>query len=118
MYQIKQGSIQILNMLQQNFASLSKLNHPHLRMYKDLIDSMNANVKFYMDEVDARIKKVSDKLKEWGKNKGLSTSEVYGYLIDKSTGHLVTKYKQSLMEEVKNARKEKNIEWLKENIIY
>jgi hypothetical protein len=114
----KTGKYTDINMLQQNFASLSKLNHPHLRMYKDLIDSMNANVKFYMDEVDARIKKVSDKLKEWGKNKGLSTSEVYGYLIDKSTGHLVTKYKQSLMEEVKNARKEKNIEWLKENIIF
>jgi hypothetical protein len=107
-----------INLLQQNFTALSQMNHPHLRMYKNLLDNMNVHVKEYIAEVESKIKKASNELKEWGKARGESVAQTYEHLIDKETGNLISKQSAELKDRVKKARKERDIKWLKENLLF
>lgn len=108
------------NVFYRYYTALSEISHPHLKLYKDLMDNLNYSVKEYVDNTSGKIEKGINGLKEWAKRNNKSMSEVYDLLVmyneDKDDYMLLKPYTKELIQDTISAREDKNIEWLKKHM--
>ena len=108
------------NVFYRYYTALSEISHPHLKLYKDLMDNLNYSVKEYVDNTSGKIEKSINGLKEWAKRNNKSMSEVYDLLVmyneDKDDYMLLKPYTKELIQDTISAREDKNIEWLKKHM--
>ena len=108
------------NVFYRYYTALSEISHPHLKLYKDLMDNLNYSVKEYVDNTSSKIEKGINGLKEWAKRNNKSMSEVYDLLVmyneDKDDYMLLKPFTKELIQDTISAREDKNIEWLKKHM--
>lgn len=97
-------------------TSLKDMNHPHLKMFSDLLDNLNADVRIFTEDMKLRVESETNLLKEWSDSSGLKANEVYDLLYDPINGELYKEFDRSFYKALNEARKNKDITWLKENI--
>jgi hypothetical protein len=67
--------------MSQLFTALSEFNHPHLRLFKEVLDTINLETKNYVDSLAEEIREKTDVLVEWGKSVGKTGTSVYDDMI-------------------------------------
>lgn len=95
------------------FSSLSEQQHPHLKLFKDLMDNINTDVKEYVDEMVVSIKKATDELEKWASSQGMTIYEAYEKIINPTTGNLISEYKKELYSTITEMRDNQNTQGLR-----
>ena len=64
-------------------SHLREVNHPLVSMFSQLLDQINYNVVKERQSMQKEIDGYNEKLKEWGKTKGLKGLDIYSMILNK-----------------------------------
>lgn len=96
-------------------SHLREVNHPLVSMFSQLLDQINYNVVKERQSMQKEIDGYNEKLKEWGKTKGLKGLDIYSMILNKKK-ELIKQFKPDIfiMRDEMRENLEENIDWFKE----
>lgn len=98
------------------FKRLEWYDAQAFRRMSKLVTINEDNIRRELNDIIVRIGEKQDALISWAKSKGKSEMEAYKVIVNFDKGSLITQFKKEYFDELNKARKEKNIDWLKNNL--
>lgn len=106
-----------ISTVSKHMAHLSDINHPLVAMFKKSLDLVTYNRIQAEKKMSRTIEKKVAGLKEWGKSKGLSGTDIYGPLLNKKK-NLIGRWNQKFYDDMQTYGKEStpaNVSWMQAN---
>jgi hypothetical protein len=108
-------SVKELGFFSKLFNTASEFSHPIFQTAWGLVDKAQEKTRKAQNELERNIKKYQGDVRKWADANNMSLIDAYDKMIDPKTGNLVAKYSENYYKKLEDARKNKNIKWIKEN---
>ena len=108
-------SVKEIGFLSKLFSTASEFSS-NLSNSMGLYRQSSRKTRKAQNALEKEIKKHQDKVIEWANSNGMSLMDAYKMMINPKTGNLVGRYSDDFYEKVKQARKDNNVQWIKENL--
>ena len=104
-----------LGFMEKLFNTASEFSHPIFRTAWGYINRAQERTRKAQNKLEKEIKTKQDAVRDWAESKGMTLMDAYKGLVNEKTGNLIAKYSTEYFEKLENARKNKNVAWVKEN---
>ena len=101
-----------LGFFQANFNRMSEVDHPAFKVAWNMIQSSQYQIRQAVAEIDENVGKVETALFSWAKTQGMSRQEAFNKMVNFETGNLHSVVKADLLEKVKIAYTNGDVEFL------
>jgi hypothetical protein len=111
------------SMVDRLFGTISQSNHPIVKTFYRLVMGQKDKIEKETLTKNQEIARALEKLKEWGSSRSLSGTDLFKDILqyDKDgnwTGNLISLWSQEFFTKRTAARKDKDLNWMKENTTF
>lgn len=98
------------------FTYTSQFEQPVFKAFTKIIRKVKGQTREQMLDLEKELKDKKEAVLNWGKKRGITGLNVYNKLLNKDKQSLIQIYSKDFWQQLKKAREDNNIKWLRENI--
>jgi hypothetical protein len=98
------------------FKTLQEYDGETYKRMAKLVEVNEDNIRREFNRIHKIMEDKENNLRKWAKSKGISIYDAYKSIYDFDKGSLIKKFKKEYFEELHTARKNKDLNWIKNNL--